>query len=509
MSSSLSIAAFAKKLATQSTTFPEDYTIGALANVVSSMAQKKTLITQSEVKELFRRFYSRNTKFAHLFADELGIPVPQDAAPRTPRQEEGTSLLKDAAVRYGDPVLANALDRAFGTKVKPFSTLAAEKARSVVQAKLLSCGLSAAVEASTGNEELLICSAHFQTPKGKTTVLIPVEIRGKFALLPSVFVSNAGSQELSSALLQDYVLKNAGSKLSLSAKTVFDAITGLRKSADDISDVDIALTKFNATKEKAKESDIKGFHTLPQEPRALPAVYSRDPEMDSIASKFDGNAGTAFFTFGETATKLAGTMLEGYMRSFGYVAPRIVVASSDEKSITYGISLEGGRVAFKVPMKIDNGRPVPPKVILANGYMEDFSFAGISRVANNGTDNSVAAMASVMNTLPDAKLVDVVRDAAAAKDFRKAEEAIAVLADKGNPKAYKAAVQAFQDGLAAKPAEQHKCAFVIKNSTSQYPICGHTGLPLSKVKTDKYGNCVPAHRKEMDESMRETYGVEQ
>ena len=506
MSSSLSMAAFAKKLATQSTAFPEDYTIGALANVVSSMAQKKTLITQSEVKDLFRRFYSRNTKFASLFADELGIPVPQDAAPRTPRQSEGTTLLRDAATTYGDPVLANALDQAFGTKVKPFSTLAAEKARSVVQSKLLSCGLSASVEASAGSEELLICSAHFQTPKGKTTVLVPVEIKGKFALIPSVFVSNAGSQEMSPANLQTYVLKNAGVKLSLSAKTVFDAITNMRKSASDISNVDIALTKLNASKEKAKESDLRGFHTLPKEPRALTSVQLRDPEIESLANKFDGNAGSAFFTFGETTTKLAGSMLEGYMKSFGYVSPKVAIAGSDEKSITYGVSLDGGRIAFKVPMKIDNGRPVPPKVILASGRVEDFSFAGISRIAAGGSDNAVAALTSVLNTLPDAKLVDVVRDAATAKDFRKAEEAIAVLADKGNPKAYKAAVQAFQDGLAAKPAEQHKCAFVIKNSTSQYPICGHTGLPLSKVKTDKYGNCVPAHRKEMDESMKETYG---
>lgn len=41
---------------------------------------------------------------------------------------------------------------------------------------------------------------------------------------------------------------------------------------------------------------------------------------------------------------------------------------------------------------------------------------------------------------------------------------------------------------------------MIKNSTSEHPICSHTGLPVHKVFQDKDGNCQPMYRKGMDET---------
>lgn len=52
-----------------------------------------------------------------------------------------------------------------------------------------------------------------------------------------------------------------------------------------------------------------------------------------------------------------------------------------------------------------------------------------------------------------------------------------------------------------KEVEACKCDLLIKNAkNSKHPICGHTGLPINKVYTDKHGNCRPLFRRGQDES---------
>jgi len=55
--------------------------------------------------------------------------------------------------------------------------------------------------------------------------------------------------------------------------------------------------------------------------------------------------------------------------------------------------------------------------------------------------------------------------------------------------------------LNVKEVEACKCDLLIKNAkNSKYPICGHTGLPINRVYTDKHGNCRPNYRRNQDET---------
>ncbi len=72
-SEKIALPVFAAKLAKASEAYPEDQTIGVMADVTARMASSKKLyISSAEVKDLYNRLFSRNTKFAELFKDELG-----------------------------------------------------------------------------------------------------------------------------------------------------------------------------------------------------------------------------------------------------------------------------------------------------------------------------------------------------------------------------------------------------------------------------------------------------
>ena len=98
----------AAKLAKAVTAYPGDQTIGAMSRVISKMASNNTLfIRKGELKTLYNKMYSRNTKFAQLFGDELGA-IDTLATPQLYERDESTQEVNPFQV--ADPVLANALN---------------------------------------------------------------------------------------------------------------------------------------------------------------------------------------------------------------------------------------------------------------------------------------------------------------------------------------------------------------------------------------------------------------
>lgn len=61
--------------------YPGDQTIGAMYRVIGKMASNNTMfIRRAELKALYSKLYSHNTKFAEVFSEELG-QVEQLATP--------------------------------------------------------------------------------------------------------------------------------------------------------------------------------------------------------------------------------------------------------------------------------------------------------------------------------------------------------------------------------------------------------------------------------------------
>ena len=182
--------------------------------------------------------------------------------------------------------------------------------------------------------------------------------------------------------------------------------------------------------------------------------------------------------------------------------PQVAVAKSDKQTIFYGVSLDGGRVGFTVPVKVANHKITAPSLLLCNGSVSSFSQEGIQQLyLNNASDFKAAAVASPQFNLTPADLLNNIRKAVSEGNHAGAEDALNVLANAGDELAYAKGLQTFVGALAGnKVAEVKGCSKLMKNSTSEHPICSHTGLAAHKVYQDKDGNCRPLFRQGMDET---------
>ncbi len=134
--------------------------------------------------------------------------------------------------------------------------------------------------------------------------------------------------------------------------------------------------------------------------------------------------------------------------------------------------------------------------------VSSFSKEGVNQLyVNNQSDFKVAAAASPQYALKPSDLISNIKTSLHEGNADKAEDALNVLANAGDEKAYAIGFQAFLDGLGNKTAAvSATCSHIIKNASSEHPICSHTGLPVHKTYLDKEGNCRPLYRKGVDES---------
>jgi hypothetical protein len=498
----------ASKLAKYVAAYPEDQTIGTMSRVIDKMVDNNTIfIRKAELKDLYNKLYSRNTKFATLFADELGLTVSA--------QDDEQSYVNnhvDAELNpyeSADPILANALNSVFDKHLplKMYSQSLADKATKEVNSTLDAWNLKpTSIKVDDGNDKFLVIKADYETPKGVTSFYVPVEISNNKLAHAAVFMGNSGPQELNNTNVKDYLKKNAGSKLKINAPVILETLISAASENRQVSDAELALIRLKASRGSDTEfsqNQVIGLN--------IDAVAEKDVELpkynefESFETKFASSYGQASFQFGEDKVKLARENIARDLLGFGYKNPQITVTSSDQNTIYYAVSLDAGRVAFTVPVKLASGKLQKPSLLICNGSMSSFDKSSISKLyINNETDNKVAAVASPQFGLKPSDLIENVKSAMAEGNTAKAEDALNVLLNTGDAKAYATAFQIFMNGLGSKVAtassESSGCSLMVKSASSQHMICGHTGLPVHKVYQDQYGNCRPSYRKNMDET---------
>lgn len=498
----LATPVLAAKLAKYKESYPHDQTIGSMELVLSKMANNKNLfITKGELKALYNKLYSRNTKFAELFQQELGL-ADQLASPVTMERDEAVNV---NPYQVGDSVLANALNSVFDNQpLKMYSQDLANKAKSSVASTLDAWNLSPnAISIDSGNDKFLVLRADYDTPKGLTSFYVPVEINNNKIVEASVFMGNSGPQELNHISIKSYLTTKAGSKLAISADSILNVLNDASSENRDVSDAEIALVKLNASREKQSEffqNQVVGLKIA--EASAKDVELPKLNEFESFEKQFTSPYGIAAFHFGEDKVKLGRDHIVRELSGYGCKNAQVVVGNSDENTIFYSISLDAGKVAFTVPVKLANGKINKPNIMLCNGSAVPFNKEGINGLyVSNQSDYKAAATASPLFGLKPSDIINNIKEAIAEENYAKAEDALNVLANTGDEKAYATGFNLFLVGLSGKKSESsHTCNMVIKNAHSSHPICGHTGLPLHKVYQDKHGNCLPLYRQNMDET---------
>ena len=512
-SEKIALPVFAAKLSKMSEAHPEDKTIGIMADVVSRMNDtNKLLITKAEIKDLYNKLYTRNTKFAQLFSEELGNESKEEGVyiPTGAQESEDYSVVQKAYDKIADPVLANALAGAFGNDTKPYTASVANSAKIICARELTSLNLKYKnIDIVDGREDFILCSALFETPRGNTAVYIPVEVTGQKALIPSVFIGNAGPEEFSLKNIVQYITKNAGNKLTVKSADVIKTIISIKDGdSKEISNIDLAVTKLNAQKEANGEyftSNQVLFQktALEDENLVVQTPEYKDADVDSFAKNFDSEQGTASFTFSPEKVNAGRDVIARKLLGFGVKNSQISVLSSDKTTVIYAVSVNGGTSSFRVPVKISK-RVNEPELFIVNGSINSFTQQEIlNAISNSEVDSKAVVVTSSHYGLKPSELVTAVKEAVSENNYVKAEDALNVLADCDDEKAYQSAFTAYSNGLntanVVKEAEC-KCSRIVKNAYSKYDLCGHTNLPLHKVYQDKNGNCHPMYRKSMEET---------
>lgn len=495
----------AAKLAKAVDKFPADQTIGAMSRVISKMASNNTLfIRKAELKSLYTKLHSRNTKFAELFEDELGL-VESLPSPQIYQRDDNSKELNPFQI--GDSVLANALPSVFDNQlpVKMYSEALANKALSSVANSLSGWNLKAnCLKLESGNDKFLVIKADYETPKGVTSFYVPVEINDNKVIEASVFMGNTGPQELNYESIKNYLTKSTGNKLQITASSILGALTIAASENREISGAELALIKLNSNRQA--KSEFSAGQIVGQKISEASVKDVNLPRYDEFASfekQFTSPYGQASWQFGADNVKIARDYIVRELTSYGHKNTQVTVAKNDDTTLFYNVALDAGKIGFMVPVKVASGKVTKPSLMLCNGSVSRFDSESINELyVSNQSDFKAAAAASPMFELKPSDLINNIRQAVNESNHARAEDALNVLASAGDEKAYATGFQIFMQGLSNKPADlnQSTCSHTIKNASSEHPLCVHTGLPVHKVYQDKDGNCRPLYRRGMDDA---------
>lgn len=491
----------AAKLAKCAAANPQDKTIGMVARVVQNMATKTVFMRKAELKSLYHQYHTVGTKFAELFQEELG------EAPAEPSvtYEQRDDSVKTNAYEVGDQVLANALESVFDKHLplKMYSQPVAERAMRSVGTTLDAWSLKPSkLTVGDGNDKFIVIKADYETPKGVTSFYVPVEVKKNDVVAPEVFMGNTGPEDLNHSTIKAYLTQQAGTKTKVGATDILSALTAAASDKREVTAAELAVTRLNATRQGKSEFFEGQVVGLKVDAAAKKDVeLPKSDEFFSFEQKFTTPQGLASWRFGTEKVATARNHITRELQSFGFTSPQVVVTGNDDNTIFYGVSLDTGKVAFTIPVKVANDKLQKPTVMLCNGSIATFDRAGINGlVSENKSDRKVAAVASNMASLKPSEIVNNLRQALADENYAKAEDALNVLANSGDAKAYALAFQLYMSGLAGVKTAETKCSKMIKSANSEHPICSHTGLPVNKVYQDKNGYCRPMYRQGMDET---------
>lgn len=492
------LAVRANKIAEQ---HPYDQTAIAMSNFLSRKEASSAFISRRELKDTYNKLYTSNNKFAEYFIQELGNVAEPNVKYAHHSELEGKDITKEAFDKLADPVLSNALAAVFdkNAEFKPYSAKVGELAARTCLQELNRFVQPKKIDVVAGQKDLIICQATYDTPKGQTSVLVPVEIKENRALLPTVFLGRAGFEDISKKALSEHLVSTAGKLFKVNAWDVLDAVSRVKNGEQNKpSELDLIVAK-------AKLS--QGNKELSQNPILLQEV---DPEKFEVevpvhedagkfASKLSSASGSAEFVFGKDTVEKSRGMIELAMRNFGYKNSKVSLANYDDSNLYFTVSIDS-QYAFNVPVKIASKTPQQPAFVISAGSMFEFSKHGLSALmAENVVDAKLLAKASPVYGLKPSELVETVNNAMASGNFAEAEDALTVLGQCGDEPSYKLALSIYRDGLNGKliksASETCKCSMQRIASNSKYVICGHTNLPIHRVYQDEHGNCHPLYRK--------------
>lgn len=512
----VSLAAKAKKIAEAQ---PHDSTCLGMHHFLSKRATnyQKPFVTRGELRDVYNRLYVNSTKFGQYFQEELGLekPVEKQAMRRNPKENEMISELSQTLEDDFDSDTYSVLAEELGSALKGKESLASYTAK-IAQSARKACArelnvfglLPKNLSVVAGQEDVLLCEATYDTPKGLTSVLIPVEVKSGLALPPGMFLSTAGFIKLNSDNLHQHLKETSGKTYQVDPKKLLAKISEVKNPVAEKDSVTQIVDKVAARrghKIQGSPNDILLTEIDPKNPNVELPQLEPTGDVKSIAEHLNSNQGAAEFVFGRESVEKGRNLVAFEVKKAGWSHPQIVVDDSQEDSVTYAVNLDN-KNGFRTKVKFAQGNPTVPKVVVAHGSVFDFSPQGLSQlVAEGESEPDIVAQTSAQYGLKPSELLNEIRAALQQENLEAASDALHVLKQSGDEYAYRTGYDLYLRGLQGdfKKEASTSCSHPVKLGSTQKTICSHTGLPLDKVYQDKYGNCQPLYRRNIEETSTE------
>lgn len=483
----------------------DDQTLFSLASYLAKVAQNKNFISRKDLKEAYSKLYTSNTKCANYLEKELKLTdeglVKAKIAEHDPN--EGKSF-SDIASKYTDAHLVSALESSISKdKFKPYSSDVETKAAKACLRELNKFAFKPrSVKSLIGDSSAILCEAYYETPKGLTSVLVPVEFSNSKVLTPTVFVGESSFYDLKEASVKDYILHTAGKKISADFSEILKVIKtakfGLSNSVDEIEQI---VLKAKASSGSPAELDMNGILLQTVDKEVAPVDFEAE-DKDLFAQRLASAPGQAEFLFGKEALNRSKSIISKMASDAGLQNSKVTIADFTDKNINFVVAASG-QAGFKVPVKVTNKKIEYPTIALASGKIESFDVEGIRSLIHEN-DYELAVAVSDYLSKKSSDLVELMSKVAMNREWEKASDILNVLNSRKENVAYAKAFEIYRTAMSlSKTASKNKencCSKIVKSASSVYPVCGHTNLPTHMVYQDEHGNCCPKYRKNIDNS---------
>lgn len=507
---------FTSRLATRLTKaarqFPQDQTIIQMASFLSRRADNPGghLISRAELKRAVNDLWTNDTQCRAFLQQELGDNPNEMVGAKMAQahHEKEGELVEDLYSKYADQRLVSELNAAFDkdAQYRPYDPTIAKQAENLCRKVLPGNPL---VQAVDGREFAILCQATYETPRGQSNVLIPLEVVKGHALPPTTFLSQLGFQNLNKEALEQHIVTTAGRHFRVNASNLFETIHRAKFGASpELDNVERAVMMLKAKSETPAEHTPDGILYQEIDPAQNEVEIPESPEVQSFAAELNTTAGGAEFVFGKSAVETGKGIIGAMLKDFGYTNAQVRVANFNKDAIIYAVSVNGA--GLKVPVRVAKKKGKfavsRPTTILAGGAMDQFTRKGIMSAL--GSNDQVSAAAAMGYDLGNSQaLIGEVEAACSAGDMKRAGDAVAALEASGDHSAFKYGFETYMNAIsgvkkeASKPLPQMKTIKIGGNIVE-----ATTGLPVDKVYMDEHGNVQPNYRKNLDKTDDGTAG---
>jgi len=470
------------RFVTAASNHPTDQLIGNMRDVVVKRASRQEFFSQQELTDCYDRMYGLSggqTAFRAELGDLLLQNRQLQKTAYSASTRRGSDESKSIQVDH-DEGLSNAFASIFDLGNENSFGLYNPKDKREVQkaviSKLSHMGMQPNdVVISESNNHFVLATAVYNTNSlNKVAVHIPVPITGGQVSPPKTMISGGEVTELSRANLLVH-LKMEENQVKTASLNKFAGQHGSQAISVDKAVVPNAL---------------KDYAELENELVVAASNFSREQVL------------------------MASSMLATEFKAAGVVNPQIRVASSDQNTLMFDVSIPTamGRSMIHVPVEFHNDKPILPSRFASSSSTEevihDFTYNDIKAfVTNTSRDDSgirKARQNGEMSSMTYYQLVDRMIDGVSSQDYKLAEDSLATIQEKFGAVQHKIALDKFAELLKVSARQGSSRAQVVKEafergdlitiSTSVEPYCPKLGLPLSKVDFDEQGRPYPKYR---------------